>query len=186
VLTAEGYNLIENTTGCTITGDTTGDVTGASASLGPLQNNGGQTLTHALQAASPAIDAGNPAGCVDQNNAPLTTDQRGYIRPVDGDSNASAICDMGAFERLSPGAPTPTNTPTRTPTHTPTATRRPTHTPTHTPTATASATASPTRTFTPGPSPTHTPSATPTSTPTATVVSGSPTRHWLYLPAIQN
>ena len=32
------------------------------AKLGVLHNNGGPTLTHALLASSPAINAGNPAG----------------------------------------------------------------------------------------------------------------------------
>jgi CSLREA domain-containing protein len=107
LLTSQGYNLIEDTTGCTIGGDTTGNVTGTSPNLGPLQNNGGQTLTHALLAGSPAIDAGNPAGCLDQAGLSLTTDQRDFARPVDGDSNGSVICDMGAYEYVSLGPPAP-------------------------------------------------------------------------------
>jgi len=41
--------------------------------LGPLQNNGGTTLTHVPQCGSPAIDAGDPAGA-------LITDQRDSAR----------------------------------------------------------------------------------------------------------
>ncbi|MGB5623761.1 MAG: choice-of-anchor Q domain-containing protein [Gammaproteobacteria bacterium] len=59
--------------------------------LGLLANNGGPTQTHALLAGSPAIDAGTNAGCP-------ATDQRGVSRPVDGDGDASAICDIGAYE----------------------------------------------------------------------------------------
>lgn len=40
---------------------------------------------------SPAIDAGNAAACP-------AVDQRGWTRPVDGDGNASALCDIGAIE----------------------------------------------------------------------------------------
>ncbi|MBC8078125.1 MAG: right-handed parallel beta-helix repeat-containing protein, partial [Chloroflexales bacterium] len=144
-LTSEGYNLIENTSGCVIAGSAFGNITGITPILGPLQNNGGPTFTHALLAGSPAIDAGNALGCADQNAVDLTTDQRGFLR--------TALCDMGAYEYNSPGAPPPTNTPTRTrtPTPTATATRSPTATNSSTPTA--------------SPSPTRTATAATTSTP---------------------
>src|SRR5581483_12014080 len=93
-LTSVGYNLVSGTTDCTINGS----FTQAYPNLGPLQNNGGPTQTQALLAGSPAIDAGNPGGCTDNLGAILTTDQRGYLRPVDGDGNSSSICDDGAFE----------------------------------------------------------------------------------------
>jgi len=59
--------------------------------LGPLEDNGGDTLTHALLPGSPAIDAGNDAFCT-------ATDQRGVERPKDGDGNGVVVCDIGAFE----------------------------------------------------------------------------------------
>jgi hypothetical protein len=59
--------------------------------LGELEDNGGFTLTHALLAGSPAIDAGDPTNCPQ-------VDQRGVPRPVDGKLNGEARCDMGAFE----------------------------------------------------------------------------------------
>jgi CSLREA domain-containing protein len=184
LLISLGYNLIGDTAGCTIFGDTTGNLLNVNSLLSPLQNNGGQTLTHALFPNSPAVDAGDPQNCRDSNGVTLTTDQRGYVRPVDGDGDGIVRCDMGAVERLSPGAPTPTNTATPTRTSTPTATRTrtptatasatptrtstSTHTPTATATGTATSTPTATRTNTPGPSPTHTATATRTSTPTAT------------------
>lgn len=84
-----GYNLIENTSNCSfVLGP--GDRTNISANLGPLQNNGGASETHALQFPSPAIDTGNPTGCTDNQGNPLNTDQRGLPRV--------RRCDMGAFE----------------------------------------------------------------------------------------
>ena len=60
--------------------------------LGPLAANGGFVMTQALQAGSPAIDAGLNSVCP-------AYDARGVVRPVDGDGNGSAICDAGAFEK---------------------------------------------------------------------------------------
>ena len=95
-LTSLGYNLIGKDTGCTFTTQT-GDQRGTSGSpidpkLGPLQNNGGPTATHALLPGSPAIDAGTNTGCP-------TTDQRGISRPQ------GVACDIGAYERIIPKTP---------------------------------------------------------------------------------
>ncbi|HEX5035541.1 MAG TPA: choice-of-anchor Q domain-containing protein [bacterium] len=92
VLSSQDFNLIGDTEGCAFVGTTTHNVTDENALLGLLAGNGGPTFTHALLADSPALDAGNPAGCVDENDAPLTTDQRGFERPVGG------ACDIGALE----------------------------------------------------------------------------------------
>jgi parallel beta-helix repeat protein len=65
--------------------------------LGPLQNNGGPTMTHALltePTVSVAIDVIAGVDCVDAEGQPLTTDQRGQPRPETG----GAMCDVGAFE----------------------------------------------------------------------------------------
>jgi hypothetical protein len=76
-------------------------VTQAQLNLGPLQNNGGPTHTHALLSGSVAIDAA--ADCTDATGAPITDDQRGVARPH------GAACDVGAFEASFPaftsGAP---------------------------------------------------------------------------------
>jgi hypothetical protein len=94
-LTSQGHNLIQSTSGCTITGVTTGNLIGVNPTLGPLQNNGGPTETHALLPGSPAIDAGDNTGCP-------PTDQRGVTKPQDGNDDGTAICDIGAFELVTP------------------------------------------------------------------------------------
>jgi CSLREA domain-containing protein len=86
--TSLGYNLSSDAS-CSLTG--TGDRPNTNPNLGPLQNNGGTTLTHALLTPSLAINGGNPAGCTDASGNPLTTDQRGFARP-------QGFCDIGAFE----------------------------------------------------------------------------------------
>ena len=67
---------------------------GVNALLGPLQNNGGSTLTHALSEGSPAIDAGDP----NFNEPNLLYDQRGsgFARVSGG------RIDIGAFEYSRP------------------------------------------------------------------------------------
>ena len=52
----------------------------------------------ALLPGSPAIDAGNPAGCTDDLGGPLTDDQRGTSRPLDGNNDGTAVCDIGSYE----------------------------------------------------------------------------------------
>ncbi|HYE15589.1 MAG TPA: choice-of-anchor Q domain-containing protein [Pyrinomonadaceae bacterium] len=84
-----------------------GDQTGTSAApldpkLGPLASNGGPTLTHALLAGSPALDAGNNALALDPSGSALTTDQRGpgFPRVVDSeDAGTVATVDIGAYEK---------------------------------------------------------------------------------------
>ena len=90
-LVSQDYNLIQTTTGCTINGAKLNNASGDPL-LGGLALNGGQTLNHALGGGSPAIDAGNPGGCLDALGAPLSVDQRGVARPF------GPRCDIGAFE----------------------------------------------------------------------------------------
>ena len=84
-----GHNLVDNLAGCTAAGQTGTNVVGKDARLASLDFNGADTLMHALLGGSPAIDAGACA---------LATDQRGQSRPVDGNLDGSAGCDIGAFE----------------------------------------------------------------------------------------
>ncbi len=96
--TTGGHNLIGVGTGGTgFQNGTNGDQVGTDLDpidpgLGELANNGGPTLTQALLSGSPAIDHGDNSGIP-------ATDQRGVVRPRDGDGNGSRIVDIGAFER---------------------------------------------------------------------------------------
>ncbi len=112
-----GHNLIQTITGCVFI-DIASDQTGVSANLGPAQNNGGPTAgsslgiisgmsTRAPLPTSALVDAGNPTGCIDANGStPLTTDQIGNARAVDGpDPNSTATCDIGAVEYIAPVDP---------------------------------------------------------------------------------
>lgn len=95
LITSHGYNISSDGT-CNFT--RVGDLNNHDPLLGPLQNNGGTTSTMALLPGSPAIDAGNPAGCTDGQDNLLKTDQRGMPRPDHEDTGG---CDMGAYETQS-------------------------------------------------------------------------------------
>jgi len=93
IMTSDGYNLSSDTT-CDFGGP--GDLNNTNPQLGPLQNNGGPTDTMAIPLDSPALDAGNPSGCTNNNGRLLKIDQRGYPRP--GKYKHDRRCDMGAYE----------------------------------------------------------------------------------------
>jgi hypothetical protein len=80
-------NLITNTgaNACNLSNGVNGNIVGSSPNLGALANNGGSTLTFAVLAGSPAIDAGDDSSCP-------STDQRGATRPQ------GLHCDIGAYE----------------------------------------------------------------------------------------
>lgn len=83
IVTSSEYSL-DSDGSCVSTG-VDGNITSSVLGIGPLEDNGGQTETHALLSDSPAIDAGN---C----DATILIDQRGVPRPQ------GTICDIGAFE----------------------------------------------------------------------------------------
>lgn len=90
-LASEGYNLVGDTTDCTISelANVGTNIIGEQPNLGPLADNGGPTETHALLTDSPAIDAGDPAFA-----PPPDFDQRG-----DGFSRVvNDVIDIGAYE----------------------------------------------------------------------------------------
>ncbi|NLF73029.1 MAG: choice-of-anchor C family protein [Candidatus Anammoximicrobium sp.] len=72
---------------------------GVDPQLGPLADNGGRSLTHALLTGSPAIDAANNALALRPDGEPLWYDQRGY----DFDRLVGLHVDLGAYEYRLPG-----------------------------------------------------------------------------------
>jgi len=116
-ITSLGYNLCSDDGGGFLTGP--GDQINTDPLLGPLQDNGGPTSTHALLPGSPAIDAGDPGF-----TPPPFYDQRG----LGFDRVVNSRIDIGSFEVQ---GPTPTPTPctgrcTPTPRPRPTPAPRPT------------------------------------------------------------
>ncbi|GAB4444768.1 MAG: hypothetical protein Kow0031_27200 [Anaerolineae bacterium] len=82
IVTSVDYNLVKDVSGATFTPQAH-DITGQSAQLEPLNDNGGPTWTMALPGTSPAIDNGNTS---------LAVDQRGAVRPQ------GLADDIGAYE----------------------------------------------------------------------------------------
>jgi hypothetical protein len=103
-ITSQGYNLSSDDGGGNLTAP--GDQINTDPMLGPLQNNGGRTLTHALSPASPAINAGDP-----NFTPPPLYDQREspFVRVFNG------RIDIGSFEVQPPRRPGATPRPRPTP-----------------------------------------------------------------------
>jgi hypothetical protein len=88
-ISSQGYNL-DSDGSCQLTAST--DQPSTDPLLGPLQDNGGPTLTHALLPGSPAIDAipWGTNGC----GTTVVSDQRWQARP----QPLGGACDIGAYE----------------------------------------------------------------------------------------
>jgi hypothetical protein len=81
------------------------DLSETDPQLAPRRDNGGSTPTYAVAPGSPALDALAPAACrFDHDGDPATpetrlrVDQRGAVRPLDGNGDGFAFCDIGSFE----------------------------------------------------------------------------------------
>ena len=103
-VTSHGYNISDDNGAGLLTGP--GDQINTDPMLGPLQDNGGPTLTYALLPGSPAINAGDP-----NFTPPPLYDQRGspFVRVFNG------RIDIGSFEVQPPPRPGPTPRPRPTP-----------------------------------------------------------------------
>jgi hypothetical protein len=113
-ITSLGYNIASDSGGGVLTGP--GDQINTDPMLGPLQDNGGPTFTHALLPSSPAVDAGDP-----KFTPPPSYDQRGPgFSRVRNDR-----IDIGSFEVQAGSTPTPTPRLTSTPRSRPTPAPRP-------------------------------------------------------------
>ncbi len=102
-ITSRGYNLSSDDGGGFL--NNSGDQISTDPLLGPLQDNGGPTFTHAPLAGSLAINAGDP-----NFTPPPLFDQRGYARVFGG------RIDIGSLEVQPAPTPTPAPTPSATPT----------------------------------------------------------------------
>jgi CSLREA domain-containing protein len=103
-ITSLGHNLDSGST-CGLSGP--GDLANSDPRLGPLEATTGPSHWHPLLAGSPAIDAGDNAGCPG-------TDQRGSTRPLDGNGDGTPVCDIGAYEFAPTPIPCPADAPCET------------------------------------------------------------------------
>ncbi len=99
-ITVDAYNIFGESSASGLTGVTPGSydivpTVGLNEIIDTnLIDNGGPTPTHALIETGPAVDA--------ILNCLFSNDQAGKSRPIDGNADGTALCDVGAFENENP------------------------------------------------------------------------------------
>lgn len=99
-VTGGGYNLASDGS-CDVVGNGTSQVLASSLGIGAPQATGTRAFVLSLAPDSPAIDAANPSPPGFTADSCIDRDARGAPRPVDGDGDGTARCDVGAFEQAS-------------------------------------------------------------------------------------
>ncbi len=94
-LNSSGYNIVQSDTNCVLGG--TGDIVD-NPLLMPLAVDTGLTPTHLPTIGGPVVDAGSPSIPGSGGDACEATEQRGGVRPLDGDDDTIETCDIGAVE----------------------------------------------------------------------------------------
>jgi predicted outer membrane repeat protein len=110
VMNSVGPNIVQDPRGCEILGDEADvqnvdplfDTAGLADNSGPSIGDPDSPVvlqTIALKSGSPAIDAA-------EDRSAEATDERGIVRPIDGDGDGTAKSDLGAFEAAAPSGGT--------------------------------------------------------------------------------
>jgi len=87
---------------CSVRGDASFDRRGVDPQIEPLVDDGVSLAVHPLADTSPALDAIADGNCLDGLDEVVPDDERGVVRPLDGDGDGVALCDAGAVESVPP------------------------------------------------------------------------------------
>jgi CSLREA domain-containing protein len=96
-ISSGGYNVIGSPVGF-IFERSDGDRLGVDAKIIPLSTSQNSSFVYSLLPDSPALDGGDPQGCIDEDGNLLMDDQLNNPRPVNKEGNINTICDVGAYE----------------------------------------------------------------------------------------